>query len=84
MIGSTAGLPEPKHNKVRKQVAPHSSGRELNELAPLSSARAVSYAGSLCGYISFADAGHFVTARAYLVGSLLFYLFHGFRVAFAP
>ena len=84
MIGSSAGLPEPKHHRVRWQVATRSSCREINELAPLISARAVSHAGSLWGYITFADADNFVTARAYLVGSLLFYLFHGFRVALAP
>ena len=46
-------------------VAPHSSGREINELAPLISARAVYHAGSLWGYRAFADADSFVTARAY-------------------
>ena len=73
-----------RNNKVRGRVAPRSSWREINELTPLISARAVYHAGLFVMVSGFCRRGSFCDRPRYLGVSLLFYLIHGFRVAFEP
>ena len=70
-----------KHNRVRGQVAPHSSGREIIELAPLISARAVYHAREFVGVSGFCRRAEFVTARA-IWGVRLFLLSNALCFAF--